>query len=71
MKSKRYEDFEKKVLELLEINYQEYISKIEGISSRDLKVIFRKYFARAFLSINGNKEICSQIENEWTKGIVS
>ena len=33
LKSKRYEDFEKKVLELLEINYQEYISKIDDIDS--------------------------------------
>ncbi len=57
--------------EVRPLTYEEYISKIEGISSGDLKVIFRKYFARAFLSITGNKEICSQIENEWTKGIVS
>jgi len=42
-------------------------SKIEEISSLDIFKLTNKYFSKPFLSISGNKNICSEISNRWKK----
>ncbi len=42
-------------------------SKIEEISSLDILKLTNKYFSKPFLSISGNKKICSEISNRWKK----
>ena len=42
-------------------------SKIEKISSLDILKLTVKYFSKPFLSISGNKKICSEITNKWKK----
>ncbi len=42
-------------------------SKIEKISSLDILKLTNKYFAKPFLSISGNKNICLEISNRWKK----
>ena len=41
--------------------------KIEEISSLDIFKLTNKYFAKPFLSISGNKNICLEISNRWKK----
>ena len=40
-------------------------SKIEKISSLDIFNLTNKYFSKPFLSISGNKKICSEIKIRW------
>jgi predicted Zn-dependent peptidase len=40
-------------------------SKIEKISSLDIFNLTNKYFSKPFLSISGNKKICSEISIRW------
>ena len=40
-------------------------SKIEKISSLDIFNLTNKYFSKPFLSISGNKKICSEINIRW------
>ena len=42
-------------------------SKINEISSLDILEVTNKYFSKPFLSISGNKKICSEITTEWKK----
>ena len=42
-------------------------SKIDEISSLSILKVTRKYFSKPFLSIYGNKEICSKINIKWNK----
>jgi len=42
-------------------------SKIDKISSLDILKLTNKYFSKPFLSISGNKKICSKIDIEWKK----
>jgi len=44
-------------------------SKIEEISSLDILKLTNKYFSKPFLSISGNKSICSEISNRWKKNL--
>ena len=40
-------------------------SKIDLISSIDIKNTALKYFSKPFLSINGDKNICDAIKQRW------
>ena len=40
-------------------------TKIDEISSLDIIKLTNKYFSKPFLSIAGNKKICSDIQNRW------
>ena len=40
-------------------------SKINEISSLDILKLTKKYFSKPFLSISGNKNICSSIKRKW------
>ncbi len=42
-------------------------TKIDEISALDVIKLTNKYFSKPFLSISGNKKICSEIENSWSK----
>ena len=42
-------------------------SKIDEISSSNIKDLTNKYFSKPFMCISGNKKICSDIESEWEK----
>ena len=42
-------------------------SRIDEISSLDILRMTNKYFKKPFLSISGNKKICSEINNMWKK----
>ncbi len=42
-------------------------SIINDISSLDIHKLTNKYFAKPFLSISGNKKICSEIKKKWCK----
>ena len=42
-------------------------SKIDKISSLDILKLTNKYFSKPFLSISGNKKICSEICTMWSK----
>ncbi len=42
-------------------------SKINEISSLDILKLTNKYFSKPFLSVSGNKKICSEINNFWNK----
>ena len=42
-------------------------TKIDEISSLDIIQLTNKYFAKPFLSISGNKKICSEIKARWNK----
>ncbi|MBO8229973.1 insulinase family protein [Prochlorococcus marinus str. MU1404] len=49
-------------------NSENYLnSKIEEISSLDILELTKKYFSKPFLSISGNKKICSTISDLWKK----
>ena len=52
---------------ILPISEIELISKIEGISSLDIIELTNKYFSKPFFSITGNKKICLEIKNRWSK----
>ena len=52
---------------ILPISEIELISKIEGISSLDIFELTNKYFSKPFFSITGNKKICLEIKNRWSK----
>ncbi len=41
--------------------------KIEEISSLDITRLTNKYFSKPFLSISGNKKVCSDIKTRWDK----
>jgi len=43
------------------------ISKIDKLSSLDIFELTNKYFSKPFLSISGNKKICSEIKSKWRK----
>ena len=45
----------------------EFCSKIDAISTEDIKIITNKYLSKPFLSISGCKKICSKINIEWDK----
>ena len=45
-----------------EINFN---SKIEKISSLDIFKLTNKYFSKPFLSVYGDKKICSEINIRW------
>ncbi len=47
-----------------EINFN---SKIDEISSLDIIQLTNKYLSKPFLSISGNKKICLEIKNRWSK----
>ena len=40
-------------------------SRINEISSIDIFKLTTKYFSKPFLSVSGNKNICSEIHNRW------
>ena len=42
-------------------------TKIDEISALDVIKLTNKYFSKPFLSISGNKKICSEIKNSWSK----
>ena len=42
-------------------------SKIDEVTSSDIHKLTNKYFLKPFLSISGNKKICSEIKSEWGK----
>ena len=42
-------------------------SKIDEISSLNILKLTNKYFSKPFLSISGNKRICSEISERWKK----
>ena len=42
-------------------------STIDAISSTDIIQLTNKYFSKPFLSISGNKKICSEIKTRWSK----
>jgi len=42
-------------------------SKIDEISSLDIFKLTNKFFSKPFLSISGNKKICLEIKNRWSK----
>ena len=42
-------------------------SKIDQISSLDIIQMTNKYFSKPFLSLSGNKKICLEIKNIWSK----
>ncbi len=48
----------------LEINLN---SKIDEVTSLDILKLTKKYFAKPFLSISGNKKICLEINTIWSK----
>ena len=45
-------------------NYQ---SKIDKITPEDIQILTKKYFSRPFLSVNGSKKICNEINQKWVK----
>ena len=42
-------------------------SKVDEISSLDIHKLTNKYFSKPFLSISGNKKVCSEINTKWEK----
>ena len=42
-------------------------SRIDKITAKDILKLTNKYFSKPFLSISGNKKICLEISNSWTK----
>ena len=46
---------------------QNSLKKIEDIKSEDILKIANKYFSEPFLSVYGNKKICSNINKIWIK----
>ena len=42
-------------------------SKIDQITSLDIIQMTNKYFSKPFLSLSGNKKICLEIKNIWSK----
>ena len=51
--------------------YDDYLLKMESISPKYLKDLINKYFSKPFLSVNGEKKICSEIEKKWVTKIIS
>ena len=49
------------------ISQTELNSKINKISSSDILKLTNKYFSKPFLSVSGNKTICSAIKIRWSK----
>ena len=49
------------------ISENDLYSKIDKISSSDIFKLTKKYFSKPFLSISGNKKICSEIKVIWQK----
>ena len=47
------------------ISENDFNSRINSISPLDIHKLTNKYFSKPFLSISGNKEICSEIKNRW------
>ena len=49
------------------ISEDDFYSKIDRISSLDILKLTNKYFSKPFLSISGNKKICSEIITRWNQ----
>ena len=45
----------------------DFNSQIDKISSIDIYKVTNKYFSKPFLSISGNKKICSDVNTRWNK----
>ena len=43
------------------------LSSIDAITSEDIKKVANKYFNKPFLSINGEKKICSKLRHKWVE----
>ena len=41
------------------------LSNIDAFTSENIKILMNKYFAKPFLSITGDKKICSDIKQKW------
>ena len=41
------------------------LSNIDAFTSENIKLLMNKYFAKPFLSITGDKKICSDIKQKW------
>ena len=43
----------------------DFLAKIEEVKSEDILKVANKYFSKPFLSVYGDKRICSEINNLW------
>ena len=46
-------------------SYEDYMTRIENVSTKDLQKIIKKYFSNPFLSVNGQKQKCLEIKNKF------
>lgn len=46
-------------------SYRDCYLEIEAITPKDIQKLTQKYFTKPFLSITGNKKICSDIKKKW------
>jgi predicted Zn-dependent peptidase len=47
------------------ISEKDFNSKIDEISNLDIFKLTNKYFSKPFMTISGNKKICSEISKRW------